>query len=237
MKHSGTASPQQKADPPSENRVVVFSRSSIPCAGSFGSEPVELRHENGSMGTTTASGVFCWLSNDPIGIVGGLNQYAFCGNNPVNFVDPLGLWTVTIGVQGHVSVIGALSVGTGIAFGYSQEVGWSIGWLTSGGSGIGLPGASATVFVQVTDASSVGQLKGPGVQLGLSGGLVPIIGLAYVAGFDQSQDFVTVLYSPPAYQGFQVGVGLGGPLPLDINAFAQYTVGPVWQQKGSTTCP
>ena len=32
-----------------------------------------------------------WLSNDPIGISGGLNQYVFCGNNPVNFRDPLGL--------------------------------------------------------------------------------------------------------------------------------------------------
>ena len=31
-----------------------------------------------------------WLSNDPIGISGGLNQYVFCANNPVNFVDPLG---------------------------------------------------------------------------------------------------------------------------------------------------
>ena len=31
-----------------------------------------------------------WLSNDPIGISGGLNQYVFCGNNPVNFVDPFG---------------------------------------------------------------------------------------------------------------------------------------------------
>ena len=31
-----------------------------------------------------------WLSNDPIGISGGLNQYVFCGNNPVNFRDPLG---------------------------------------------------------------------------------------------------------------------------------------------------
>jgi hypothetical protein len=34
-----------------------------------------------------------WLSNDPIGISGGLNQYVFCRNNPVNFVDPLGLCT------------------------------------------------------------------------------------------------------------------------------------------------
>mgnify|MGYP001619559222 CR=1 FL=1 len=32
-----------------------------------------------------------WLSNDPIGISGGLNQYVFCGNNPVNARDPLGL--------------------------------------------------------------------------------------------------------------------------------------------------
>ena len=32
-----------------------------------------------------------WLSKDPIGISGGLNLYAFCGNNPVNFVDPHGL--------------------------------------------------------------------------------------------------------------------------------------------------
>ena len=32
-----------------------------------------------------------WLSKDPIGISGGLNLYAFCGNDPVNSVDPWGL--------------------------------------------------------------------------------------------------------------------------------------------------
>ena len=32
-----------------------------------------------------------WLSKDPIGISGGLNQYVFVGNNPVNFRDPFGL--------------------------------------------------------------------------------------------------------------------------------------------------
>ena len=32
-----------------------------------------------------------WLSKDPIGLEGGLNLYAFCGNNAVNFVDPQGL--------------------------------------------------------------------------------------------------------------------------------------------------
>jgi len=29
-----------------------------------------------------------WLSKDPIGVLGGLNQYIFCGNSPVNSVDP-----------------------------------------------------------------------------------------------------------------------------------------------------
>jgi hypothetical protein len=31
-----------------------------------------------------------WLSKDPIGISGGLNQYVAFGNNPVNFRDPWG---------------------------------------------------------------------------------------------------------------------------------------------------
>jgi RHS repeat-associated protein len=32
-----------------------------------------------------------WLSNDPIGISGGLNQYVAFRNNPINFIDPFGL--------------------------------------------------------------------------------------------------------------------------------------------------
>jgi hypothetical protein len=31
-----------------------------------------------------------WLTRDPIGYAGGINLYAFCGNNPVNFADPWG---------------------------------------------------------------------------------------------------------------------------------------------------
>ena len=36
-----------------------------------------------------------WLSNDPIGISGGLNQYVFCANNPVSSRDRFGLCSDT----------------------------------------------------------------------------------------------------------------------------------------------
>jgi RHS repeat-associated protein len=37
-----------------------------------------------------------FLSPDPIGFAGGTNLYGYCGNDPVNAVDPLGLWTKVI---------------------------------------------------------------------------------------------------------------------------------------------
>ncbi len=31
------------------------------------------------------------ISEDPIGLAGGINMFSYVGNNPVNFIDPLGL--------------------------------------------------------------------------------------------------------------------------------------------------
>ena len=33
-----------------------------------------------------------FVNRDPVGYKGGINLYGFCGNNPVNDQDPLGLW-------------------------------------------------------------------------------------------------------------------------------------------------
>ncbi|MBI3927004.1 MAG: RHS repeat-associated core domain-containing protein [Armatimonadetes bacterium] len=50
-----------------------------------------------------------FLTRDPIGYDGGLNLYAYCENNPVNFSDPSGLqtgvgdpdWNPATGLPGH----------------------------------------------------------------------------------------------------------------------------------------
>ena len=54
-----------------------------------------------------------WLSPDPIGISGGLNLYAFCGNDPVNFVDPMGLAIVRNNTPWPIVVSGGLGSGRG----------------------------------------------------------------------------------------------------------------------------
>jgi hypothetical protein len=38
-----------------------------------------------------------WIQRDPIQEQGGINLYGYVGNNPVSFIDPLGLWGVAFG--------------------------------------------------------------------------------------------------------------------------------------------
>lgn len=44
-----------------------------------------------------------WLSKDPIGISGGLDQYVFCENNPTNNVDPNGEFAIAGAIFREIS--------------------------------------------------------------------------------------------------------------------------------------
>ena len=52
-----------------------------------------------------------WLSRDPIAENGGINLYAYVGNNPINYWDPLGL-EVCVGARGLNSPPWGLGVHT-----------------------------------------------------------------------------------------------------------------------------
>lgn len=74
-----------------ENCVGEFSAASWSCTRVTWSYPAEPRQETALTATHDVSGIHSWLSKDPIGISGGLNQYVAFGNNPVSTRDPLGL--------------------------------------------------------------------------------------------------------------------------------------------------
>ena len=66
-------------------------------------------------GCKTVSGRHEWPSKDPIGFDGGNNWYAYVGNNPVNGVDPLGLYGLWD--FGYDSLNFASGLGNAITFG------------------------------------------------------------------------------------------------------------------------
>ena len=78
-----------------------------------------------------------WLSKDPIGLSGGLNLYVFCGNDPVNWIDPYGEVGVLIPIVAPGVVAGAIVasayVGAGIMAGTINGVADTLGNLMGRG--------------------------------------------------------------------------------------------------------
>jgi uncharacterized protein RhaS with RHS repeats len=110
-----------------------------------------------------------WLSRDPIGIAGGINLYGYVGNDPVFWIDPLGLLAWQFGVSFNVQVGGINFNGSaGITGDWNGNFGF---YSTQGsGPGSGFGGGLGITGSVSPNAGCIHDLEGPFAQGGANGG-------------------------------------------------------------------
>jgi RHS repeat-associated protein len=98
------------------------------------------------------------------------NAYHYTLNNPVNFVDPYGLFTIQIGLSGTTGLRAGGSGGGGFVFGYSRKHGFQFGTYSIGGGGPFIGGSgSVTIDLTVSGNKHICELKGASTTVGGSG--------------------------------------------------------------------
>ena len=151
-----------------------------------------------------------WTSKDPILFKGGdTNLYGYVMSDPVNFIDPLGLWSFTVG--GYNPFTG---LGGGITFGQNPNGSWFGGVWGGGGFGGGLsfnPDGTSPGYkpgsCQNGPSVEAGGYANIGANIGPFGGGVDASGGINIGG--QSPGY----FNPPGHTGGASntrGVGFGG---------------------------
>lgn len=161
-----------------------------------------------------------FLQTDPAGFAGGMNLYEYVQNNPTNFVDPWGLWTLQIGVSGTAGAGGGGTAGGGFVFGFSWENGFQFGtYEVAGGGGYGGVSASGVVDVTFSTNTDINDLSGLAGTVGGSGGEgISIGGEVNIPQGD-------------ADPSWTFSIGGGGGTPVELHGFVTNTWVQEWTGK------
>jgi uncharacterized protein RhaS with RHS repeats len=158
-----------------------------------------------------------WTAKDPILFAGGATDlYGYVQNDPVNLIDPLGLWTFTYAAGAHAPT-GPWPVAAGATA--SSEL---VNPLSASGKleGRGItPEATAGVWADIGVSAGVGDMSGTGNQagptIGIGSGRYGGVQITLRKEFDSSRS----LLNPLRYiDGMSVGIGLGVGLPATVTA-------------------
>lgn len=165
-----------------------------------------------------------FISEDPIGKPTlGTNLYIYASDNPVMFVDPLGLWTAAVGSTIEFQ-IGTINLN--FSGGFVIDDNGNIGTYTTGGGGLGMGArASGGISISFSNAQTISDLSGPFSSGSLGGGW----------GANASGDYFT----GPSNNGWVTGGGvtIGAGLGAGGSSSITYTrINPIGQLWGTGGC-
>jgi len=164
------------------------------------------------------------ILGDLASVVGQLNLYAYCLNNPVMFTDPVGMWTFSFGFSADVTVLflGA-SIAIWVAFDDDGNIAlqWSYSrpnYIDSKTNHFGFLDGGVCAFVQYTGDDTVYDMEGISSYMGAAFGPWWFFGLdAVFSGITLDDRTVP----NKAVDGFSIygGIGIG----VDVHFKQTYT--------------